>query len=427
MATKAIIYLLILFIGYVFCFVDPFWGIATYIFMNFVRPEVVSYNALLPYNLPLVTAILIIIASIIKYKPGSLSRVVFSPIIISLLLMVFCMWLSGLNAIDPKTSNRYTLEIFKFIIISILIVMLTDTEKKLHYFLIVNLIGGGFLTIWAFEQHFRGNERLELVGGGTTSTSNGIATLFVLIFPIFVHLIGSKNIFIRIFALVASLATVADIVFTQSRSAFFALFIQVIALLWQYKSKYKYYFIASLIPIFIYSASTTFIGETSYFDRINSTVNEGMDVDTSASNRKLLWKIALITFSENPFIGVGQQNFKYVVIDKDLYDGKEGPTDAHNTLLLLLCEGGLFTITFYLIALDLFFIKLQRIKFLIKSKDNYYYYNLALAFQVGMVGFLISSLAHSFVVFEYYYYLISFPLILEFVLITRIKNEPLAK
>ena len=411
MADKAIVYLFLVAAGYVLTFVEPFWGIITFLYMNYIRPEVLSYGALTKYQLPQVTAILVILSSFFHSKFFKLPLVVASPIMASLLLMTVCMLLSGLGAINPSISNRYSADVFKFILIAILFVLLTDSEKKLNYLLLAHLIGGGFLALWSFEQHFRGNYRLELVGGGTTNTSNGLAALFILILPLYLHLIGHYKKSIQYSALLVSSLTIADIVFTQSRAAFIALLVQCGLLFWLYDSRKKYYFLLIVLPAFFYAALSTSMGDESYFDRITAVAKEGLDVDTSASSRKYLWAAAWEAFKEHPLLGMGQQNFKFLV--EDYYHSAKGPTDAHNTFLLLLSEGGILTSFFYTFSLLSFFWILHKRRIYWKSLNKNEQANLALSLQAGMIGFLVCGLAHSYVVFEYYYYWLAFPLILN--------------
>ena len=378
--------------------------------MNYIRPEVVSYGVLKHWRLPENTIIFILIISFFYSKYSRLAKVVSSPIIIFLLIMTLFMWLSGFNALRPDISLKFTGEVFKMIIVAILFVLLTDNHKKLHYLLLANLVGGGFLALWAFQQHFLGNYRLEGVGGGTTDTSNDIAALFVLILPLCLYLVSNKNKIIKYGSLVGSLLLLADIVFTQSRSAFVAFIVIIPYLLIRYKAKKKYIFILLALPLMIYAVTTTSLEGESYIERINRMTEQGMEADKSAYTRKILWSAAWEIFTENPWLGVGQQNFQF---NQGKYTESKRLADAHNSYFLVLSEGGIFTFSFYVLAQLFFFMQLSQLRKL-AIKDNYMsMQNLVTAIESGMIAFIVCGLAHSYVVFEYYYYWLVFPIILE--------------
>lgn len=410
MGNKAILYLMLLAIGYVFTLTEPFWGMVTYLSMNYIRPEVLSYNAFRHWRLPENTMIFIMIVCYLRAKYSRLLSILFTPTIFFLLIMTFFMWLSGFNALRPDISLKWTGEAFKMIIVTIFFILLTDTPKKLNYLLITHLAGGGFLALWAFQQHFLGNLRLERVGGGTTDTSNDIAALFVLIFPLFLYLLSHKNKIIKFGSMLGSLFVLADIIFTQSRSAFVGLIMILPYILIRYKSRKKYILALIAIPIMFYAATTTSLNEQSYVDRIDNMMVHGMDVDQSAATRKVLWSVAWKIFKANPWLGVGQQNYQY---NQGSYGGSQRPRDAHNSYMLILSEGGFLTTFCYLVTQLLFFLQMFQLRRFAIKNNNLSLQNLVTALESGMIAFLVCGLAHSYIVFEYYYYWLGFPLILK--------------
>lgn len=419
MPLKGILYILIVFIGLFMTFRTPIAGLLLYSLMTFIRPEALGYGSLAPFKLYTVVFGVLLLSIIVNKQFSADLFKNNSPILIALALLLLFQFLSSFNALSFDLSFHYNKELAKTLLFCFLMAGLIRDKKSFGQLRIVYLLGSGFLAIWGFKEHFRGNFRLEEIGGGATNTSNGIAVLFLIYLPLFVHEISNKNNLVKLGCLFMSGIFLADIVFTQSRSAFVGLLVMGAYLFLRHKSKRKY--IALLIApfIFYYAATSTSIGEESYLDRLKNMQEKGMEVDQSASARKHLWRAAWAMFKDNILIGVGQQNYQFSAFNYlsgerlEWYEAINKPTvDAHNTFLLVLVEGGIFAFLIFCFCIFYHFYELWKIEKRYKNKDINVYH-MALFFEGSMIGYIISGLAHSYVTMVYFYWLLTMPVIMK--------------
>lgn len=411
MPNKAIVYLILIAIGIILTFRHPFNGILTFIVINYLRPEIFSYGVLVKFNLYIVVASCIVVSTIIHGKIN-LSKITQSPTILFLLIMLVPLFISCQLSLYPHIAIFWWKELLKIFFFCCFMIMLTDTEKKMYQVVLTNILAGGFLAIWAFQQHFRGNLRLEEIGGGATNTSNGLAALFVLLLPFCIHYISSKKKLIQLSAIFLSSFLLSDIVFTQSRSAFAAFFIAGGYFFLRYKSRKKYLILVITGTSFLFAASVTFLGETSYLQRMQEFTSKGLDTDHSTKSRGLLAVAAIDVYKSNKLLGIGLQNFKYRVSE---FSQMEGVKDAHNTFLLILAEGGMLAFIPFVLVHILFFWKLRSFRNKYKDKvEHRSFCNFITATETALLGFLICSLAHSYTIVEYYYWFLVLPEIIKF-------------
>ncbi len=410
MPIKAIVYLVMVAIGLRATLSNPFTGIITFVWVTYIRPEVLSYGTLTQFRIPFIISLVLILATVYRGKLKILT-LKNNTTLYFLIIMSMFMVMSTAGSIRPIEGYYWSWYMVRTVCFCYLIVLLTDTREKLFRLIYANVFAGGLLLLWGFQQHFLGNERLEDVGGGSTATSNDIAALCLLMMAYFLSLFSNsklKNIFIILLISVSLM----DIVFTQSRSALIAIIVMSGYLMFTYPSKYKYVLAIGGIFMFLIAASTTSIRDESYLDRIENLFEKKMEVDESASSRKFLWNAAIEVFHDNPLLGVGQQQFKYHTKDySELH--KNMIADAHNTFLLVLAEGGILTFTFYMLALLSFFYYTFRLNKIAKQRmDLQWVSKIAISLNAGMIGFIVTGIAHSFVTLEYYYWLLIMPCIL---------------
>lgn len=410
MSVRAIIYLLLFLFALSRTLSKPIYGILIFVFITYVRPEVFSYGQLAPLRLPFVTSIVLLLSAVLNKNTKLTLSIKNNITLVFLFLMSIMQIISSTNAINSDESYFYAFAVMKIVFFCYLLVALIDDKEKLMQFLNVNVIAGGVLVLWSVLHHFHGNERLEDVGGGGTATSNGIAALFLLLLPLIITRFGN-NRKVNLLVSLLCFTTCIDIIFTQSRSAFVGLVVGGLYFLYAYPSKRKYLAIVFLIIIFPIVAANTSIRDESFSERIHNMLDKKMEVDSSGSSRKLLWGLALDVFSENVLLGVGQQQFKYH--SKQLMDMEGnyvGATDAHNTFLLVMVEGGIFALSFYVLSILSFFYYTYKIrKICINNVALQWLYKITICLEFSLIGFLVTAMAHSFMTLEYFYWILVLP------------------
>lgn len=419
MSIKGIIYLLLFGVGAFYAVRLPAYGVIVYSTITMLRPEVFSYGQLVQFELFVVTYILLIVSAFFHGKfrlvPLRNGRIILS----CLFLIGIFMYLSCFKATSFDYSYYYTQDYIEVFFFCILMVLCINTKDDLNKLILFYLIGSGFIAIWAFQQHFLGNARLEEVGGGATNTSNGIAVFFVIFFPFLMRYFYNEKLLVKIVSLFMASIYISCIIFTQSRSAFLALACMVIYYLLRLRNIKTILSACAFVSlIFIFSAHTTSLNDKSYADRIWGMFEEGVDVDASASSRPILWEGAWLMAKDNAFVGVGQQHFKYRALEylneayaNALIASERELIDAHNTLLLIAAESGLIALALYLIAIIYYFYMLLGYEKRIKRIDRDSYI-VAVALECSMIGFLICGIFHSYATMIYWYWLFVLPVIL---------------
>jgi len=391
----------------------PYFGVVYFALITYIRPERLSYHQLAKFHIPLCVGICIIIAWLINYK--NLSHIKnTSKVILCLWGLVFFEALSTFTAVYSKAiSFYYTQVVFKIVLFCYLMTKLIDSKEKLTHFLIANLLGVAFIAIWGFEQHFRGNIRLEDVAGGNYAESNSIAALFAQFLPIFYSLIfiGTKKI--KIVAGIMTIILGTDIIFTQSRAGALGGIIAMFAFFLKLPLRLK--IVLVIIFLMLYPiVKKAVLGTKGYTERIETTIEQ-----KQAGDRISIWKAGIEMFKDYPLTGVGQQNFRYLC--KDYCDKlglkisiKNMVKDAHNTFLLTLCEGGIFAFLFFMLAIFFYFKDTRDLKKIFSKDSNLKkYIPFVVALQSGMLGFLTCSMVHSYPINENFYWFLVIPGIIK--------------
>jgi len=390
----------------------PYFGLVYFALITYIRPERLSYHQLAKFHIPLCVGICIMIAWLINYK--NLSHIKnTSKVILCLWGLVFFEALSTFTAVYSKAiSFHYTQVVFKIVLFCYLMTKLIDSKKKLTHFLIANLLGVAFIAIWGFEQHFRGNVRLEDVAGGNYAESNSIAALFVQFLPIFYSLIfiGTKKI--KIIAGIMTVILGTDIIFTQSRAGALGGIIAMFAFFLKLPLRLKLALVIVFLMLYPIIKKAV-LGTEGYIERIETIIEQKQTGD-----RISIWKAGIAMFKDHPLTGVGQQNFQYIsksYCDKlGLETGSWWLGDAHNTFLLILCEGGIFAFLFFMFAIFFYFKDIRDLKKIFSKDSNLKkYVPFVIALQSGMLGFLICSMFHSYPINENFYWFLVIPGIMK--------------
>lgn len=242
----------------------------------------------------------------------------------------------------------YANEIIKVTLLcAFLLLTVTSPEKVFTYekWLMYCVV---FLAIWGVDQHFRGNARLEKLGG---FDSNGIAAFFSLFLPIFfsrfIHSIDKKE---RSLSLLTSGLVAVVILFTKSRGGLLGLIVGIVLTIFRSKKKIKYV----LFIVMVFCLSLPLITKQ-YEDRFQATDDYGYEdhMDGSAESRLYLWKAGLLIFSDNLLFGTGYLTYplakfeyesQFSYLPKKLHEAvfrKNNPLVAHNTYITYLSDTGL--------------------------------------------------------------------------------------
>lgn len=352
----------------------PFYGLLIYILFNIIRPEMLFWGGHTG-NIVFKVAIFSTLAGYLWQKSTSIT----SPSKCREFWLL--LWIAGATAISVLLADLppaprawyYTFEIFKIWIICWLILGIVSKSEQMLRIQYGIIVAVTLLSAWGIEQHFRGNVRLEGLGGDAFSDSNGVAAVVVLFFPIAMNmLVTAKKIKLGLIWLVMAGAMGMVIIYTQSRGGFIGVVIGVSVLLLTTRKKKL---LVSLMAAIIIAASP-FIGDE-YKQRMSTISSGDGERDLSSGSRLVLWQAGALIFMDNKLFGVGLLNFSRAKlpykssltgkVDSELLDYSfRGYKVGHSTYLgQILPEGGLFLATPCLLLFILFlrqYIKTQRLK-----------------------------------------------------------------
>lgn len=329
---------------------QPLYGLYVYLFFNILRPEMFFWGS----NQEAAFLKVAILATLLGYfrlpigkiKPTNCREFwlllwIFVAVIVSLLLAKKPL---------PDYAWYFSFELGKLWLVVWMILGIATSKQKIIRLQNVMLLAVTLMSIWGVEQHFRGNERLEGLAGGSVADSNGVAAIGILFLPIAINKwLTMKGLKEKIVTFFASGSIIALIISTQSRGGFIGMVVALVVLLIMTRKKKT----LSLLLVAAFLGSSPFISND-YKQRINTIAPDDGSRDYSAESRLVLWQVGLQIFKDNPIFGTGLLTFateknhygQYLSgnFDSGLIEySLEGDKVGHSTYFgQLLPEGGLF-------------------------------------------------------------------------------------
>jgi O-antigen ligase len=356
----------------------PFWGLAIYLAANIIRPEMIFWGG----N----TGSVIFKVSIGSTLLGFFlqGQRFFEPWKTRDLWLMLWIWLAVMASLHFATiplaprAWDYAEEFLKMSLLAWLLLGLVKQKGEILKMADFTLLITSLLALWGWEQSFRGNERLEGLGGRAFGDSNGVAAFAVLFFPIALHkLLTATERRDKIFGMAATVLIGMLVVFTQSRGGFLGLAMGTFYLFYLTPKK-KQLVLGMLLMV---ALASPFIAN-SYLERLSTIQADEETQDLSAGSRPVLWRAGWYIFQENPLFGVGLLNYKWAKMNhKETFRGSvdERLLDytfqeykvGHSTWFCqLLAEGGLVLTIPYLWLLFGFFLAARRLRAGLKVADE---------------------------------------------------------
>jgi probable O-glycosylation ligase (exosortase A-associated) len=290
-----------------------------------------------------------------------------------------------------------------FLLFFIACICIND-EIKLKAFVLIIVVASIYLTYWINDQYlFQG--RFGRIGGpksltgfGVYTDENAFATFFVASIP-FLYFIGYgiNNKFIKY--VLWSIIPLAwhSIFLTGSRGGLLGVIASLIYLVCRNEKKVYGIIIVIIFGIFfIWQAGDIMKSRAKTIDEYNT--------ETSAKARLEAWQAAINMIKKHPITGVGLSSFG--VAYPDFSDKK--PREAHNSLLQISAESGIFAGLIYVLIL---FVAIKtglqnRKKF--KKRTIYkYLYNINEAALTSLIGLIVCSLFLTMNMSELFFYIIA--------------------
>lgn len=415
--------------------IEPFIGVMFFMLIAFVRLEVLTWgmvDARFAFNTSVLTLLGWLFHGLIRNDRRQ--QAVGIPVQYWYFLVVLAgILLTTMTAEASVDASWLAAQKFlKYGVFLFLMCQMINTEVRLRLVQEVLFWGINFLVLWGIDQYFRGNYRLENVGGGDFSDSSGLCSVFLLFWPCAVYRLYHPNRWMKISAMVFAPLYLLAITFTESRSGFLGLMLAVGIMFMRERNKMRY--LVAAIPIALVVAP---IMPSSFWDRmatITSGTKEGEKRERSADQRVKVWTVAVAVIKDHPFLGVGRGNFGlihsryahpiwYGQIPDELYaDLFLRYRVCHNLWLDLLVSNGLITFIPWLVmvgSVPVSFARLRR-RMSDSPMEKFWRYQ-TYGMEAGLVAYLVTGTFQDLAEVEVFYWGVMLAGIMRVVLVRRVE------
>jgi len=340
---------------------------------------------------------------------------------LSNLLTVYGAYDLPANMIPPE----FIIEIFNTIaIFYILAVLLIDSSQKLNVFAWIIILSAIYLIYWANMIYLTGDMWKHQIDGrlkgpgGYYSDNNVFAIFFVVAQPLIFYMgVYAKKSYLKYFLWLLIPFLWHAIFLTGSRGGLLSLFVVTFFMAWSLKS--KGFSILLLIGLLV--ALVDQGGEI--LDRTESTIykRQMISEDEKIDPRIESWTVGLKITFDNPLFGVGTGRFQQAALDY----GSNTPNVAHNTLLQISANSGIFPGFLYL----LLFYNVIRLYFKHRAGISWNQspelpHVILEATVTSLLGFFVGAMFLDLLIFEPFYYLLALCFIAFSILDNKYHGSP---
>ncbi len=416
---------------------EPFVGVLFFALISFVRLEVLTWG-MLDARFALTTSMVTLCSWLLRVRnPRENAK----RIPIQFILYVVVTFTMSLSTVFAEASRRASWEsnqkFFKYMVFLFLMIQMINTTKRFRLFQEVLFWGVNFLAVWGTDQYFRGNYRLENVGGGDFADSSGLAALLNLMFPMVIYRYYHPNKWISLSGLLFGPLYLVVLTFTESRSGFLGAVVSLSVMFARARKKTRY--LLAAIPI---GLALTFVMPAEFTARMETIFSKddqetGQKRERSADQRLKIWTVAWAVFKDHPILGVGRQNFGrihgwyaypiwYGKIDDDLFsDLFHRYRVCHSVVLDILVSNGLATfIPWCLMVISVpYSLSRMRKKLGQRPMDHFWRYQ-SYGLETGILGCIVTGLFQDLTEIEVLYWAIILGGIMPTVVGEWLKEHP---
>ncbi len=325
------------------------------VFGLYLIAAITPLNQLQQFDIPLFSSVIRVIGAItlvsflIHHFVAKKDRLIKTELFFPLAIFVFAYVVGLFRAYDPKSALELLISLTMYFLLYLLVVNLVKDQKTIKRMLLVFIIVATGLALFGIVQYFRGETLFPPEMGrfgafrlgkqrivrviGVFKNPNAFAYNYVLVIPLIVGILltEKRRLYQGIIMGLLGLCTFCLFI-TFSRSAFLALWVSILIILYFIKGYQKVIAVASLLGVFVilYIFSPNILHILKY--RMSPTVH-----DIGIEQRIELVKGGIDIFLTHPLIGAGIGNSP-TILGRYTYDYRHGP---HNNLVAVLVETGL--------------------------------------------------------------------------------------
>ncbi len=416
---------------------EPFVGVLFFALIAFVRLEVLTWG-MLDARFALTTSLVTLCSWLLRVRdPRETAKHIPIQFWLYGIVVVTMVLSTAFAEASRRASWESTQKFLKYLIFLFLMIQMINTPKRFRWFQEVLFWGVNFLAVWGTDQYFRGNYRLENVGGGDFADSSGLAALLNLMFPMVLYRYYHPNKWISLSALIFGPLYLVVLTFTESRSGFLGAVVSL-ALMFALARK-KSRWVLAAVPV---AVALSFVAPKEFTDRMETIFSKddpetGQKRERSADQRLKVWTVAWAVFKDHPILGVGRQNFGrvhswyaypiwYGKIDDDLFaDLFNRYRVCHSVILDILASNGLATfIPWSLMLISVPFSLARMRKKLGKRPMDHFWRYQSHGLELGILGCFVTGLFQDLTELEVFYWAIMLAGIMPTVIDEWLKENP---
>ncbi len=385
----------------------PYFGLLTYSWLAYMRPQDMTFGMSRWLPLSQWVALAMLVGILVTLGRERLITVKLQTVL--LFLLVLWISLTVMTAVLPEMSKEVYGHYWKGIAIALLTTgLVRDKERfRLLYLLVPFSIGflGAKRGLFGL---MRGGIQYNDGPGGLMSDNNSFALMLNMMLPLLVGIaMTDERKWVRVTAAVMAALCVPTIFFTFSRGGLVTLCVVSAMLLWRSKHRFV---VAGLMAVALigFLAFTSDAVTDKYLNRA-STIDD-YEEDGSAQGRINAWKTSWYVFLDYPLVGVGPNNlatvFRRYSPEVDRF------RVAHNAYFQILAESGLPALMLFLGAIGA---ALWRMEVLRKATVLTWVEVQARMLQIAIVAYMTGSMFLNTAYNEVIYHLIALTVCLEVV------------
>jgi putative inorganic carbon (HCO3(-)) transporter len=387
----------------------PFFGLLTYSWLAYMRPQDMTWGASRVLPLSQWVALAMLAGILIAMALGHERLATFKLQAVLMILLGLWISLTVVTAVLPEMSQEIYGHYWKGILIAVLTTGLVRDRERFRTLVILIAFSLGFLGAKrGLVGLLQGGAQYNDGPGGFMRDNNSFALMLNMALPLLVGIATTDpRRWVRVTAAVMAVLTVPTILFTFSRGGLLTLCLVSGLLIWRSRNRWL---VAGVMAIALlgFVAMTSQEVTEKYLQRAE-TIDDYKE-DGSAMGRINAWKTSWYVFLDYPVVGVGPNNLAAVF---ERYSPEPGRFRvAHNAYFQLLAECGLPALLLFLGAIGSALWRMQRLRdrTVLPWIETH-----ARMLQISMLGYLLGSMFLNMAYNEVIYHLVGLTVCLEVV------------
>ena len=385
----------------------PYFGLLTYSWLAYMRPQDMTFGMSRWLPLSQWVAIAMLVGIVVTLGRERLITIKLQTV----LLVLLGLWISltVLTAVLPEMSKEVYGHYWKGIAIALLTTGLVRDRSRFRLLYLLIPFSIGFLGAKrGLVGLLRGGIQYNDGPGGLMSDNNSFALMLNMMLPLLVGIaITDERKWVRATAAVMAALCVPTIFFTFSRGGLVTLCVVSALLLWRSRQRFLVAGVMAAVLIGFLALTSESVTDK-YLNRASTIDN--YEEDGSAQGRINAWKTSWYVFLDYPVVGVGPNNlaavFRRYSPEVDRF------RVAHNAYFQVLAESGFPALMLFLGALG---VALWRMEVLRKATTQPWVEVQARMLQIAIVAYMTGSMFLNTAYNEVIYHLIALTVCLEVV------------